>query len=165
MGPFFVGEREPTLKAPFIRGSGSRAHNRVVTMRPPPAPGRGRPRARPALLTSVLTAVWLGVLAPSGAWASDEPDHERARSAVQAGEVLPLPSLLERLRRTHPGQVLELELERDDARWVYEVKLLQADGQLVKLELDALTGQVLRVKRKQDRSKDRHGETPKEAPK
>ena len=53
--------------------------------------------------------------------------------------MLPLPTLLERLQRTHPGQVLELELERDDGRWIYEVKLLQADGQLLKLELDAGT--------------------------
>ncbi len=84
------------------------------------------------------------VLPPAAAGSKD--DHVRARAAVQAGEVLPLPALLERLQRTHPGQVLELELERDDGRWVYEVKLLQADGQLLKLELDARTAQVLKVK-------------------
>jgi hypothetical protein len=44
-----------------------------------------------ALLASVL----LTGLVPSGTRASDRHDHERARSAVQAGEVLPLPVLLE----------------------------------------------------------------------
>lgn len=73
--------------------------------------------------------------------------------------MLPLPTLLEQLQRTHPGQVLELKLERDDGRWIYEVRLLQANGQLLKLELDAGTGQVLQVKRKQDRSSKRKGET------
>jgi uncharacterized membrane protein YkoI len=42
--------------------------------------------------------------------------------------------------------VLEVELERDDGRWIYELKLLQGGGQLLKLELDAATGQVLKVR-------------------
>lgn len=67
---------------------------------------------------------------------------------MAAGHVLPLPTLLERLRRTHPGQVLELELESEGGRWVYEVKLLQANGQLLKIDVDAATGQVLKVKRR-----------------
>jgi uncharacterized membrane protein YkoI len=103
------------------------------------------------VIASVLTAILLSGLALPGASASDKRDHERARAAVQAGQVLPLPTLLERLQRTHPGQVLELELELEDGRWIYEVKLLQANGQLLKLELDAATGQVLQVKRKEDR--------------
>ncbi|HYN58688.1 MAG TPA: PepSY domain-containing protein [Rubrivivax sp.] len=128
----------------------------------------GGPRAataRLAMRPAVLAAMCCSALALSGAWAGDERDHERARSAVQAGEVLPLPALLETLRRTHPGQVLELDLERDDGRWIYEVKLLQANGQLLKLELDAGTGQVLQVKRKLDRMHDRKGESSKEASK
>ena len=80
-----------------------------------------------------------------------------------------MPILLERLRRTHPGQVLELELERDDGRWIYEVKLLQANGQLLKLEVDAATAQVLEVKRKYGRKAERDSSrqvtTSKESPK
>ncbi len=73
-----------------------------------------------------------------------ERDHDRARAAVQAGEVLPLAVLLQRLQRSHPGQVLEVELERDDGRWTYELKLLQPGGQLLKLEVDGASGQVLK---------------------
>ena len=62
--------------------------------------------------------------------------------------MMPLPALLERLQRSHPGQVLELELERDDGQWVYEVKLLQPQGQLLRLKLDARTGEVLSAKRR-----------------
>ena len=70
-------------------------------------------------------------------------DHERAREAVQSGQVLPLRTVLERLEREHPGEVLEVELEREHDRWVYEVKLLQPGGQLLKLEVDASTGEVI----------------------
>lgn len=73
-----------------------------------------------------------------------DDDHNRARAAVQAGQILPLKTVLERLERDHPGQVLEIELDREKDRWIYEVRLLQADGKLVKLELDAATADVLR---------------------
>ena len=98
------------------------------------------------LLASLMLA---GLLAAPIAQASDK-DNERARQAVQAGQVLPLPAVLEKLAATHPGQVLEVELERESDHgrdgWVYEIKLLQRDGQLVKLELDAKTAEVLRSK-------------------
>lgn len=82
------------------------------------------------------------------AQAGSRDDHERARAAVQAGEVLALPLVLERLQRTHPGQVLELELEHEKGRWIYEIRLMQADGQLFKLTVDAATARVLEVRRK-----------------
>lgn len=84
------------------------------------------------------------VLANPPALADSEQD--RARAAVQDGKVLPLKTVLERLEREHPGQVLEVELEQDDGRWIYEIKLLQAGGRLVKLELDAASGAVLQRK-------------------
>jgi uncharacterized membrane protein YkoI len=99
---------------------------------------------RHALLAATLVALTV----PQAARAEAPHDHERARAAVQAGEILPLQTLLERLQRTHPGQVLELELERDDGRWIYELRLLQAGGQLLKLEVDAATGEVLKARRK-----------------
>ena len=92
-----------------------------------------------------LTGLLAGVLLSSPASASDR-DHDRARAAVKAGQVVPLRTVLERLEREHPGQVLDVELEDEDGRLVYEVKLLQSDGRLVKLELDAKTATVLRRK-------------------
>lgn len=91
---------------------------------------------------------WLAAalaLALSSPWAwADDSDQDRARAAVQAGQVLPLKTVLERLEREHPGQVLEVELEQDDGRWIYEIKLLQPGGRLVKLELDAASAELLR---------------------
>jgi hypothetical protein len=139
---------EPKLKAAFIFGSGSGDDNwpmkiawtRVL------ARGRGFVAARRSAVWAVVLVV-AAVAAPAG-WAEARDDHERARAAVRAGEVLPLPTLLERLQRTHPGQVLELELERDHERWIYEVKLLQANGQLVKVLVDARTAQVLEARQR-----------------
>ena len=149
MKPFFVELREPTLKGSFIRGSDSLADNPAVNALRPIAHDTCHAKAwRNARLRIALASLLLVGLVQPSAWGSDSRDHERARAAVEAGQVLPLPTLLERLRRTHPGQVLELELERDDGRWIYEIKLLQANGQLLKLDVDAATAQVLQVKRK-----------------
>ena len=153
MQPFFEPALEPALKPPFICRSAVRAQNRRMRLfrlfRPArPAPAAGQAARLSA--TAALLALLMATLGPAGA--SEERDHERARAAVRAGEVLPLPTLLERLHRTHPGQVLELELEREDdsgrqpSRWVYEIKLLQPDGQLLKLAVDARTGQVLQAR-------------------
>jgi uncharacterized membrane protein YkoI len=144
LGAFFGACHEPTLKGTFIGRSESDIDNPCVIAPAlsPNNPQRTAPRAL------VAGAVALLLVCTTGAAASDQRDQERARAAVQAGEVLPLATLLERLQRTHPGQVLELELERDGGRWIYEVKLLQSGGQLLKLEVDGATGQVLDAKRK-----------------
>jgi uncharacterized membrane protein YkoI len=42
--------------------------------------------------------------------------------------------------------VLEVELEREGARWVYELKLLQRDGTLLRLDVDARTADILKKK-------------------
>jgi hypothetical protein len=129
---------EPGVKAAFMACSDSGADNRVV--RPPVSP----PLLRvPGLLLAALLAV---VPAHAG---DERRDHERARAAVQAGQAMPLATLLQRLQRSHPGRVLEVELEQDDGRWVYELKLLQPGGRLLKLELDAATGAVLKLRGRQ----------------
>ena len=75
--------------------------------------------------------------------ADDLRDHDRARRALEAGEILPLKTVLETLARDTPGQVMEVELERKGERWVYEIKLLRAGGSLVKFRVDARDGAII----------------------
>lgn len=76
--------------------------------------------------------------------ADDRRDHERARAALAAGEIRPLAALLAEVERRYVGVVIETELEREDGRWVYELKLLPPSGRVVELRLDAATGALLR---------------------
>ena len=118
---------------------------------PPYCPPTSRSAASAVVRGGAMLLAAALALAMPTVQAGDQDEQERARAAVESGAVLPLPSLLERLQRTHPGQVLELELEHEDGRWIYEIRLLQADGQLLKLEVDAHTGQVLEVRPKGER--------------
>jgi len=80
----------------------------------------------------------------------DARDHDRARRALEAGEILPLAEILAVAEATRPGRVIEVELERDDGRWIYELELVSPEGRLYEMEIDAATGTVLEVEREED---------------
>ena len=104
-----------------------------------------------------MAAVMLAIAAVLPVQASDSRDHDRARDALEAGEIMPLKTILERVERDTPGQVLEVELEREAGRWIYEIKLLAAGGSIMELEIDASDGAVLKRKggRKRERGTER----------
>lgn len=118
-------------------------HNRLTRHRSPVSwvPALNTRRLR-FLKQLMLTGLLTGALVAMPAIGRDD-DHDRAREALKAGQVMPLRAVLERLEREHPGQVLDIEIEEEDGRLIYEVKLLQNDGRLIKLELDAKTATVL----------------------
>lgn len=101
---------------------------------------------------STLTGLAILVLLGAGTgYAGDRSDHERARQAVAAGEVLPLRTILERIEREYPGQIMEVELDREKGEWLYEVKVLRKNGALVKLKINARDGTLLGIKEKHDK--------------
>ena len=95
---------------------------------------------RPVLLLLLPSLL----LAPADARADGRRDHERARAALAAGEIRPLADLLAEVERRYAGRVVETELDREDGRWVYEVKILPPSGRIFELHLDAATGALLR---------------------
>ena len=73
----------------------------------------------------------LGLLAlPLPAFAQDRRDHERARAALEAGQIRPLAEVLAEAERRFRGRVIEAELERDDDNWLYELKILPPNGRM-----------------------------------
>lgn len=99
----------------------------------------------------LASLVMLTALALPGArvgFAADNADHDRARQAVEAGDVLPLRTILDRVEREYPGQVMEVELDQEKGEWVYEIKILRKGGALMKLKVLARDGAVLGFKEK-----------------
>lgn len=85
----------------------------------------------------------LALSAPVGA-VTERRDHERARAALEAGEIRPLSELLTEVERRFRGRVIEADLDRDDGQWLYELKILPPNGRVFIVELDARTGALLR---------------------
>jgi uncharacterized membrane protein YkoI len=100
---------------------------------------------RRSLLLLTITVMLVGSsFEPT--WASDQKDHERARAALEAGQIRPLADILTEVERRYLGRVIETELDRDDGRWTYDFTLLPPTGQVFKLEVDATSGALLRSK-------------------
>jgi len=94
------------------------------------------------LLHASIPALLL--LVGNAAVASD--DHETARRLSEAGEILPLETILEHAQQLQPGRVIEVEFEQDHRQYIYEIEILNARGVVWELELDARTGQLLERK-------------------
>lgn len=98
---------------------------------------------------SLLILLLATSLATSGGSAradDDDDDHDRARAAVEAGQIRPLTQLLSEVEKRYVGQVVDTDLDREDGRWVYEFKLLPPSGRMFRVELDAATGTVRRTR-------------------
>lgn len=80
----------------------------------------------------------------------EDDDHERARAAVRAGAALPLAQILSRLGPTVEGRVVEVELEREDGRLVYEITVVSPAGRVRELAVDAATARVLEIEEDDD---------------
>ena len=96
-------------------------------------------------VASIATAAAIG---PDFANADDRVKRSEVRELREAGKILPMEDILARVRSAQPGQVVEIELEREQGRLVYEVKLIDDADAIHKLELDAASGEVLKRSRK-----------------
>ena len=103
----------------------------------------GLTRIRPLVLA---LSVGIAAILPVSVAMADKSDHIEARELLRRGEIVPLAQILEVVGHRVPGDVIEVELERDDGVWEYKVKVLTATGRVRKLTLDARNGAVLKIK-------------------
>lgn len=76
---------------------------------------------------------------------ADDIGHEEARRLVEAGKILPLAEIVDKVRLEVPGDILETELEHDDGIIVYDFKILRPDGRVQEVEVHASTGDILKI--------------------
>ena len=99
-----------------------------------------------ARFTAILLLA-VGLLVPGLVTAGR--DQEEIRRLRGAGQILSLETIIANHRRQHPnGQLLEVELELERGRYVYELKMLSDDGVVREFEYDARTGELWRIERK-----------------
>ena len=87
----------------------------------------------------VLTVLSAG---PIGARADEDAnEQDEAHRAVQGGAIRPLSEILSRLPGGVAGEVVRVKLKRIGERWVYELRLVDSQGRLSELSVDATTGE------------------------
>jgi len=70
-------------------------------------------------------------------------DHEAARQLREEGRIVPLETVLKTVRSKYEGTLLEVELEREGGKLVYEIEVLDENGRVRELLTDARSGEFL----------------------
>lgn len=70
-------------------------------------------------------------------------DHDEAYELLRSGEILPLEKILEITREHIQGRVLEVELEHEDELLIYELEVLDKQGIVWEIKVDAATGTII----------------------
>lgn len=72
---------------------------------------------------------------------------DEVRKLKESGDIMPLEGLLKRVRQDYPGRVIEIELDEEDGRYVYELEIVDEDGIVWEIDLDARSGELLERER------------------
>ncbi len=108
-----------------------------------------RLRFLPSGLAAILVAaVLLATVPPAGARDRDEYRRDEVRHAVEAGEIKSLADILALVRGKLPGEIAGVEIERKQGRWLYEFRVVDGNGRLFEVYIDAHNGTIERVKEK-----------------
>lgn len=105
-------------------------------------------------IVTVLAVVFAGVplvaAAPHLAIAheQDEARRDEVRRAVETGEIRSLADILGGLRGKLPGEVAGIEIEHKGSRWRYEFRVVDSQGRLFEVHVDARSGEIERIKAK-----------------
>lgn len=78
-------------------------------------------------------------------------DHESAKKMVEQGKIVSLPVILSKLKEMNSGKILEVELEFEDEHQglVYEIELLNTQGEVLEYVFDARSGNFLEVEKEE----------------
>jgi uncharacterized membrane protein YkoI len=96
----------------------------------------------------VAVAAWQGARAAPLLLAGADADE--ARELAVRGEIMELDDLLKKVHRLHPGRIIEAELDNERGRYIYEIEMVDADGKVWELDVDARNGDVLKRELEED---------------
>lgn len=101
-------------------------------------------------LTMVALVVALVAAASQLADARDQDELRRdeVRRAVETGQIRSLADILKAVREKLPGEVAGVEIDRKGGRWRYEFRVVDGQGRLFEVYIDARSGEIERIKEK-----------------
>ena len=84
----------------------------------------------------------VAIFCMSGAVSADDTYLDARRLAAE-GAIQPLELILDRIQAAQKGSILEVELDRDHGRMIYEIEMLDDYGAVWELKVDAVSGVIL----------------------
>ena len=108
-------------------------------------------------LNRILLAVLMMAFAAATGAMGDDREHENetennereaVRAAVERGELKSLSNVLQAVRPKLPGEVVGIEIEREQGLWIYEFRVADDKGRLFNVYVDAATARILKTTEK-----------------
>lgn len=91
-------------------------------------------KSRNPLIGVILMVVCGGALA-------HDDDHLKAKRLHEAGDIVAAEQILAKVKQSHSGRVIEVELHEVDGRYLYEIELVDGKGEVRVFYFDAKTGE------------------------
>ena len=101
-----------------------------------------RKRILPFFVASLILFALALSLVPHGCLADD---MDRVRELRSTESIMPLSQLLQAVEKQYPGTLLEVELEEEKGKVIYEMDILGKDRAVHSIKVDAITGTILSV--------------------
>jgi len=100
---------------------------------------------KPVLLTGLVAAILVSFTLP--VQAGEDISYVEARKLQASGEILSFEKIAEIARKIKPGEILETELERSrkSGLYIYELEILDANGVVWELDINAKTGELMKI--------------------
>lgn len=76
-------------------------------------------------------------------------DQDEAREAVERGDVATYAELENVISNQFKGRIIRVELDKEWRRWAYRLRLLEDDGRVIKIEVNAKNLQVVEIEGRQ----------------
>ena len=91
-----------------------------------------------------------GILAAHESGLIGHGERSIARTLQKAAEILPLEEIHAKALQAKPGRIIETDFEVKGERFTYEVDILDAQGVFWEVEINAKTGELVRMKEEHD---------------
>jgi len=95
----------------------------------------------------VATVFILLSLVCLSAYSDDDREQDEALKLRQQGKILPLEKILQAARNVHEGRILEVELQHEHKLYIYEIELVDSQGQVWEMKINAVTAKVISSER------------------
>jgi uncharacterized membrane protein YkoI len=88
-----------------------------------------------------IAVICLGLAGTANA---DGLSAERVRALVERGEILSLEEIIKRNEAGLAGRIIDIEIEQKRGVYLYEIKVLRADGGYREFKINASTGALVK---------------------
>ena len=75
----------------------------------------------------------------------DLPSHDDLSQLVKQGRIRPLSVLKAQVLAELPGELIDVRVDREDGRIIYEFRILRGSGRVTEVEVEAASGRVVEV--------------------